>query len=63
MLKRLILSVLIGLATWLVVFLIGIVIALFPVIAPLGLALQAWAWLFGLIAGVWFFITGERFWQ
>lgn len=62
MLKRLILAILVGIATALVVYLIGVVLALLPVVAPLGVVLQGLAWIFGIVAGVWFFLTGERFW-
>jgi len=63
MLKRLILSVLIGVATFIVVLIIGAVIGLFPVIGGVGALIQSLAFLFGLVAGVWFFLTQERFWQ
>ena len=62
MLKRLILAILVGIATALVVFLVGVLLALIPFVAPVGVALQGLAWVFGIVAGIWFFLTGQRFW-
>jgi len=63
MFKRFILSLVICVATFLVVLLVGAVIGLFPVVGSIGVLIQSLAWIFGLVAGVWFFLTGERFWS
>jgi len=60
MIVRIILSVVIGLVTWAVFWLIGVGLALIAPIAPLGLAIQSIAWLFGILGGVWYFFVGQN---
>jgi len=63
MIKRILLSILVGIITFLAVLLIGALISIFPVVGGIGALIQSLAWLFGLVAGVWFFLTGERLWS
>jgi len=58
-LSRIILSIVVGVVTWGVVFLIGLIIALIPGAQPIGAFIQGVSGIVGLIAGVVYFITGK----
>ena len=59
MLRRVILSIVVGLVTWGVVLIIGAGLALVDPIESVARVVTALAWLFGICAGVWFFFTSE----
>ena len=59
MIKRVIMSILVGVITALIVFVIGALISVIPVIAPVGEVLKWLAPVFGLVAGIWYFLSGR----
>lgn len=56
MITRILLGLIIGVVVGLVVYGLGILLGMF--LAPLGAFLQNTAWLFGLVAGAWYVLTG-----
>lgn len=60
LLKRILLSILIGLVAWGIAYLIGLVLTLIPFVAPIGGFIILVSPVVGLIAGVWYFITGQQ---
>jgi len=60
MLSRIVLSLIVGLVAFGVTFLVGLVITLVPGIAPVGVFIQAVSPIVGVIAGLWYFFTGQR---
>lgn len=60
MLKRIVISVLIAIAVGIVVYLIGVLLSTATPLVALGSILEGFAWLLGLIAGIWFFVTNEN---
>jgi len=59
MITRVLLSILVGLIAGGVCFLVGLILTLLPFVAPVGAFLQAVSPIVGLIAGVWYFLTGR----
>ena len=57
LLKHLILTLLVFLGAWLVVFFIGLIISLFPVIGVAGGFIQSWSALIALLIAVYYYIT------
>jgi len=60
MIKRILLAALVGLITAIGFWFLGLIVGLFPVVGVIGEALQNFAWLFGLIAGVYYYIVGKN---
>lgn len=60
LLKRILLAILIGIVAAGVTFLIGLVLTLIPFAQPVGMFIQAVSPVVGVIAGLWYFITGRN---
>lgn len=61
MVRKVVLSVVVGVVTWLVVALAGSVLESVnqETVAAIGRFLENYAVLFGLLAGVWYFFTNQ----
>lgn len=61
MIARIVLSVVVAVATALVVLLLGLVLVAIhvPIAETVGGFLEQWCWVFGVLAGLWFFFTGR----
>ena len=59
LLKRIVIAIIIGIVTALVVYLIGLLVALLPVVGVVGEFLKNVSGLFGLIAGIYYFVTNK----
>ena len=59
MIQRVLIAVLVGIVVAILVYVIGLGIALVPGVAVIGVFLQNVAWLLGLAAGIWYYISGR----
>ena len=61
MIARIVLAMVVGAAVGLLCLLLGSVLSSvdIPFVATVGSFLATWAWVIGLLAGVWFFFTGR----
>ena len=61
MLQRVILAACVGVFTALIILLIGVILVAIkvPIATSIGDFISQWCWVFGLIAGIWFFFTGR----
>ena len=61
MLTRLILAVIVGIVTFIVLYVVGALLATVDVtwVSTLGSLLKQFSSLLGLIAGVWYYFTGQ----
>jgi hypothetical protein len=61
MVTRIVLACVVGIATALVILLIGLVLVAIkvPIATTVGGFLETWCWVFGLLAAIWFFFTGR----
>jgi len=61
MMTRLVLAACVGVFTALIILLIGVILVAIkvPIATSVGDFLEQWCWVFGLIAGIWFFFTGR----
>jgi len=57
--SRIILSIVIGLVSWGLTYLLGLVIGLIPFISPIGGFIMFVSPLVGLLAGIWYFFTNR----
>ena len=57
MVSRILLSIIIGLVAWGLTFIVGLLIALIPPVVAVGLFVQSIAWIVGIIAGIYYFVT------
>ncbi len=59
MIQRVLIAVLVGIVVAILVYVIGLGIALVPGIAVIGVFLQNVAWLLGVAAGIYYYISGR----
>lgn len=61
MLARVVLAVVVGIVVGLVCLLVGALLGDIgiPFVATIGSFLATWAWVLGLLAGLWFFFSGR----
>lgn len=66
MIQRLVLAVVVAIAVGLICLLLGAVLESIgvPIASTVGAFLKAWAWVIGLLAGLWHFFAGSpTFWN
>lgn len=63
MLKRILLSILVGIATGIVVYIIGALLSVLPVVAGLGAIIKGLSVICGVVGAIIFFITGRTIWE
>jgi len=56
--KRILLALLVAIATGVVVYILGVVIGLF--FPTIGGVIMGISWLLGLVAGIWYYVTGSN---
>ena len=63
MISRIVLAIVVGVVTALVVLLLGLILVAMggsvPVLETIGAFAEKFCWVFGLLAGLWFFFTGR----
>ncbi len=59
MIQRVLIAVLVGIVVAILVYVIGLGIALVPGVAVIGVFLQNVAWLLGVAAGIYYFVSGR----
>ena len=60
MLKRVLIAILIGIIVAIVVYLIGLVIALVPNLVTIGHFIEDVSPIVGILAGIYYFVTGKN---
>lgn len=60
MVQRILMAVLVGIVTGIVVYIIGMGVALLPGADAIGAFIMGIAWLLGLVAAIWFYLTGRN---
>ena len=59
MVTRVLFAVLVGIVVAILIYVIGMGIALVPGLSAIGGFLQAVSWLLGVAAGIWYFVSGR----